>query len=73
MRAEGLSPDLNAVDRPDITLDDMLRMNGGLDGFELNNGHDPNSEMLMTQADMAAYAASRNKLHEPAKSGAIKA
>ncbi|MBL4539507.1 MAG: serine hydrolase [Oceanicaulis sp.] len=65
MRAEGLSPDLNAVDRPDITLDDMLRMNGGLDGFELNNGHDPNSEMLMTQADMAAYAASRNKLHEP--------
>ena len=65
MRAEGLSPDLNAVDRPDITLDDMLRMTGGLDGFELNNGHDPNSEMLMTQADMAAYAASRNKLHEP--------
>ncbi|MAP49419.1 MAG: serine hydrolase [Oceanicaulis sp.] len=65
MRAEGLSPDLNAVDRPDITLDDMLRMTGGLDGFELNNGHDPNSEMLMTQSDMAAYAASRNKLHEP--------
>lgn len=65
MRAEGMSPDLNAVDRPDITLDDMLRMTGGLDGFELNNGHDPNSEMLMTQADMAAYAASRNKLHEP--------
>ncbi|WP_421857519.1 serine hydrolase domain-containing protein [Oceanicaulis sp.] len=65
MRAEGLSPELNAVGRPDITLDDMLRMTGGLDGFELNNGHDPNSEMLMTQADMASYAASRNKLHEP--------
>ncbi|WP_375549731.1 serine hydrolase [Oceanicaulis alexandrii] len=65
MRAEGLSPELSAVGRPDITLDDMLRMTGGLDGFELNNGHDPNSEMLMTQADMAAYAASRNKLHEP--------
>lgn len=63
--APGQIPVLNAVGRPEITIDDLLRMTGGLDGFEINDGTDPNSEMLFTQADMAVYAANRNVLHPP--------
>lgn len=63
--AEGQIPALVEAGRPGITIDDMLRMSGGLDGFEINDGTDPNSEMLFTQSDMATYAANRNVIHEP--------
>ena len=65
VQAEGLVPELAAVGREAITVDDLLRMTGGLDGFETNDGMDPNSEMLFTQADMAHYAANRNVLYPP--------
>jgi CubicO group peptidase (beta-lactamase class C family) len=65
IRAEGAIPALVEVGRPEITIDDMLRMSGGLDGFETNDGTDPNSEMLFTAPDMAHYAANRNVLHPP--------
>lgn len=51
--------------RPGISIDDLLRMTGGLAGFERNDGSDPNSEMLFTQADMARYAATRDQIHDP--------
>lgn len=65
IRAEGAIPALVDAGRPEITVDDLLRMSGGLDGFESNDGTDPNSEMLFTQADMATYAANRNVLYPP--------
>lgn len=63
--APGQVPALADADRPEITIDDLLRMSAGLDGFEINDGTDPNSEMLFTQTDMATYAANRNVLHAP--------
>ncbi len=63
--APGQVPALVEAGRPEITIDDLLRMSGGLDGFEVNDGTDPNSEMLFTQTDMATYAANRNVLHAP--------
>lgn len=63
--APGQVPALVEAGRPEITIDDLLRMSGGLDGFEVNDGTDPNSEMLFTQTDMASYAANRNVLHPP--------
>jgi len=63
--APGQIPALVEAGRPEITIDDLLRMSGGLDGFEVNDGTDPNSEMLFTQTDMATYAANRNVLYAP--------
>jgi len=48
-----------------ITLDNLLRMSYGLAAAELNNGFDPNTDMLMTESDMARFAATREQLHEP--------
>ncbi|WP_420431253.1 serine hydrolase domain-containing protein [Hyphobacterium sp.] len=49
----------------DITLDNLLRMSYGLAAAELNNGFDPNTDMLMTESDMPRFAATREQLHEP--------
>jgi len=65
IEAPGQIPAMVEAGRPEATVDDMLRMTGGLDGFEINDGTDPNSEMLFTQTDMATYAANRNILHAP--------
>lgn len=45
------------------TVDQLLRMTGGLSVAEINNGFDPNSDMLMTESDMATFAATRERLH----------
>ena len=63
--AEGQVPALVDVGRPEITVDDLLRMTGGLAGFELNSGTDPNSDMLFTESDMATFAATREQIAEP--------
>ena len=65
VHAEGLVPDLAANGREAITVDHLLRMTGGLDGFETGDGFDPASQMLFTQTDMAYYAANRNAIHAP--------
>lgn len=65
VHAEGLVPELAANGRGTITVDHLLRMVAGLDGFETGDGFDPNSQMLFTQANMAHYAANRNVIHAP--------
>lgn len=65
IHAEGLAPDLAANGREAITVDHLLRMLAGLDGFETGDGFDPNSQMLFTQSDMAHYAANRTVIHAP--------
>jgi CubicO group peptidase (beta-lactamase class C family) len=65
VHAEGLVPALAANGRGAITVDDLLRMAAGLDGFETGDGFDPNSQMLFTQSDMAHYAANRTVIHAP--------
>ncbi len=65
VHAEGLVPDLAANGREAITVDHLLRMTAGLDGFETGDGFDPNSQMLFTQSDMAHYAANRTVIHAP--------
>ncbi|NKI35700.1 serine hydrolase [Wenzhouxiangella sp. XN79A] len=55
----------SATDDPPITLDHLLRMTSGLDMAERADGFDPNSDMLFTQSDMAAWAARRNRVHPP--------
>jgi CubicO group peptidase (beta-lactamase class C family) len=62
---EGQVPALVAAGRPEITVNHLLRMTGGLAGFELNNGTDPNSDMLFTESDMAAFAATREQIAAP--------
>ncbi len=63
--AEGEIPALAAAGRPEITVDHLLRMTGGLAGYELNNGTDPNSDMLFTESDMAVFAATRERVAAP--------
>jgi CubicO group peptidase (beta-lactamase class C family) len=56
------------VDSPqldDITLEHLLRMTSGLAMAERADGFDPNSDMLFTEGDMAAWAAGRERAHEP--------
>tara|TARA_R110000868_G_scaffold56449_1_gene174593 strand:+ start:16379 stop:17809 length:1431 start_codon:yes stop_codon:yes gene_type:complete len=68
IRAEGDIPALAAVGDPqlaDITIESLLRMTGGLAIAELNNGMDPNSQMLFTQWDMPHFAATQERLHAP--------
>ena len=68
IRAEGDIPALAATGDPrlaDITVESLLRMTGGLAIAELNNGMDPNSQMLFTQWDMPHFAATRERLHAP--------
>ncbi|WP_417477634.1 serine hydrolase domain-containing protein [Maricaulis sp.] len=68
IRAEGEIPALAAVGDPRldaITIEALLRMTGGLAIAELNNGTDPNSQMLFTQSDMPHFAATRQRLHAP--------
>ena len=65
VHTEGLVPDLAANGREAITVDHLLRMTAGLDGFETGDGFDPASQMLFTQADMAHYAANRSVIHAP--------
>ncbi len=43
--------------RRKITLNDLLRMQSGLDAAETGSGFDPASQMLYTRDDMAAFAA----------------
>ena len=52
-------------DRSAITINHLLRMTGGLEMHEINDGYDPNSQMLFGQSDMAAFAARARRLHEP--------
>lgn len=49
----------------EITLEHLLRMTAGLRLDERNDGTDPNSQMLFTQSDMAAWAARQPLVHEP--------
>lgn len=49
----------------DITLEQLLRMTSGLALAERNDGFDPNSDMLFTEGDMAAWAANRERLFAP--------
>lgn len=63
--AEGQVPALAEAGRPEITVDALLRMTGGLAGYELNDGTDPNSDMLFTESDMAAFAATREQIAAP--------
>jgi len=65
IHAEGQIPALAAAGRPEITVDHLLRMTGGLAGYELNNGVDPNSDMLFTESDMATFAATREQIAAP--------
>lgn len=57
---DGLGPEAEAT-----TIDDLLRMTGGRAVHEYNDGTDPNSDMLFTETDMAAFSASRERLHPP--------
>lgn len=63
--AAGQIPSLREAGRPDITVDHLLRMTGGLAGYENNDGTDPNSDMLFTESDMATFAATRERIAEP--------
>jgi len=68
IRAQGDIPALAEVGDPqlaDITIESLLRMTGGLAIAELNNGMDPNSQMLFTAWDMPHFAATRERLHAP--------
>jgi CubicO group peptidase (beta-lactamase class C family) len=65
IHAPGQVPVLAAAGRPEITVDHLLRMTGGLAGYEGNDGTDPTSEMLFTQSDMAMFAATRERLAAP--------
>ncbi len=47
-----------------LTLDDLLRMQSGLNAAETGSGFDPASQMLYAEDDMAGYAA-RHRLKEP--------
>lgn len=48
-----------------VTLDHLLRMTSGLDLVEDQSGSDPNTQMLFTEPDAAAYAAARGLKVEP--------
>ena len=65
MEAEGQVPALIDAERPDITIEHLLRMTGGLAGYERNDGSDPNSDMLFTESDMARFAATRDVIAAP--------
>jgi CubicO group peptidase (beta-lactamase class C family) len=65
VEAEGEIPALVEAGRPNLTIDNLLRMTGGLAGYELNNGSDPNSDMLFTESDMARFAATREVIAAP--------
>lgn len=59
-------PGIPDTDRhPEVTLEHLLRMHSGLDLAERNDGFDPNSDMLFTEADMVAWAGRRDRLHPP--------
>lgn len=65
LHADNAVPALSERGRGDITLDQLLRMTGGLALHELNNGTDPTSDMLFTESDMTRFAASRARIAEP--------
>ncbi|MEM9838202.1 MAG: serine hydrolase [Pseudomonadota bacterium] len=65
VNATGQVPPLEENGRPDITVNDLLRMQAGLAIDEVNSGFDPNSDMLFTEPDMPAFGASRKKVAEP--------
>ena len=50
--------------RAALTIDELLRMESGLNAAETGSGFDPVSQMLYTEDDMAGYAA-RHRLKEP--------
>lgn len=51
----------------DITLEHLLRMTSGLDIEERSDGFDPNSDMLFTEGDMAAWAGQREPRYKPGR------
>ena len=61
----GLAERTDDADAQATTIEALLRMTGGRAVAELNNGTDPNSDMLMTEPDMVAFSASRERLHAP--------
>lgn len=65
IHAQGQVPALAAAGRPEITVDHLLRMTGGLAGYEINDGTDPTSAMLFTESDMAMFAATRDVIAAP--------
>lgn len=48
-----------------VTLEHLLRMTSGLAMEERADGFDPNSDMLFTEGDMAAWARAREAPHPP--------
>lgn len=64
-RIAGLTDRVDDADAQATTIEDLLRMTGGRAVAELNNGFDPNSDMLMTEPDMVAFSATRERLHPP--------
>jgi CubicO group peptidase (beta-lactamase class C family) len=61
----GQVPELAAAGRPEITVDHLLRMTGGLAGYETHTGFDPVSDMLFTESDMARFAANAEQIAPP--------
>lgn len=48
-----------------ITIENLLRMESGLDAAETGTGFDPATQMELTQSDMAAFAARHSLKHAP--------
>lgn len=65
LHATGAVPALVETGREDITIDQLLRMTGGLALHEGNDGTDPTSDMLFTESDMIRFAASRERIAAP--------
>lgn len=61
----GLADRGDDADAQATTIEALLRMTGGRAVAEINNGFDPNSDMLMTEPDMVAFSATRERLHPP--------
>ena len=62
--ATGLRPEWTDQ-RADISLEDLLRMTSGLEWDEEYDLGTPITQMLFTEPDMAAFAASQPLAHEP--------
>ncbi|MEO1574277.1 MAG: serine hydrolase, partial [Pseudomonadota bacterium] len=62
---QGSVPSLVEAGHPEITIDHLLRMTGGLAIYELQNGTDPVSDMLFTESDMAGFSATRDQIAAP--------
>lgn len=65
LQQDHLFPEWEEDDRANITLEDLLHMNSGLDWNEAYGGVSDATKMLYTQPDMAAYARAQSLAFEP--------